>query len=194
MAIAVAFLAMLAWAAPRAGASAFYSGSSDDGSKVFFTTSEQIVTSADTDSSADVYQRSGSTTLLVSFGPFGGTGPFDAVFEGASADGSRVYFTTSERLVEGDTDSARDVYERAGGQTTLVSIASGSQASVGADFFAASADGTRVLFSTTEALLPADTDTASDIYRGRGARRRCSRPAPPMWAPRAGRRPPTRPG
>jgi hypothetical protein len=37
-------------------------------------------------------------------------GPSDAVFEGADADGSRVYFTTAQQLVNGDTDETTDLY------------------------------------------------------------------------------------
>ena len=54
-------------------------------------------------------------------GPRGGNGAFDANFGRRSADGTRVFFETGESLVSGDTDSAYDVYERAGGQTTLMS-------------------------------------------------------------------------
>jgi hypothetical protein len=35
----------------------------------------------------------------------------DVIFEGASADGSKVFFTTTQQLVNGDTDSTRDLYE-----------------------------------------------------------------------------------
>jgi hypothetical protein len=37
-------------------------------------------------------------------------GPSDAVFQGADADGSRVYFTTTQQLVNGDTDDTNDLY------------------------------------------------------------------------------------
>ena len=60
---------------------ACYRGSSADGTRVFFTTDEQLVT-ADTDSSGDVYERSGGTTTLVSTGPAGGNGAFDADLRG----------------------------------------------------------------------------------------------------------------
>ena len=77
--------------------------------------------SADTDTALDVYERAGGQTTLVSTGPTGGNGAFDAFFAGASADGTRVFFGTAESLVSADTDTTVDVYERAGGQTTLVS-------------------------------------------------------------------------
>ena len=35
-----------------------------------------------------------------------------ASYEGASADGDVVFFTTDDQLVPGDTDSRRDVFER----------------------------------------------------------------------------------
>ena len=50
--------------------------------------------SADTDTYPDIYERSGGQTTLVSTGPTGGNGTFDVIFGGASADGTRVFFTT----------------------------------------------------------------------------------------------------
>jgi DNA-binding beta-propeller fold protein YncE len=37
--------------------------------------------------------------------------PMDAIFEGASADGSKVFFTTTQQLTNSDTDTTRDLYE-----------------------------------------------------------------------------------
>jgi hypothetical protein len=37
--------------------------------------------------------------------------PSAAVYQGASADGSKVFFTTTQQLVNGDTDSTTDLYE-----------------------------------------------------------------------------------
>ena len=64
-----------------------------------------------------------------------------------------------------DTDAASDVYERAGGETTLVSTGPvGGNGAFGSLFSGASADGTRVYIQTAESLVSADTDTAADIY------------------------------
>src|SRR5205823_13778250 len=97
-----------------------FSGSSADGRHVFFTTTESLVP-ADTDSSADVYDRSNGVTTLVSTGDIGGNGAFSARFAGATPDGTHVFFETNEKLVTGDTDGSQDVYDRSGGSTTLVS-------------------------------------------------------------------------
>ena len=99
---------------------AFFDGASSDGSKVFFDTDEQLV-SGDTDSTADIYERSGGTTTQVSQGQINGNGAFESYFDGASSDGSKVFFTTDEPLVSDDTDVNTDVYERSGGTTTQVS-------------------------------------------------------------------------
>ena len=58
---------------------------------------------------------------LVSTGPDGGNLDVGAAFLDASTDGARVFFETDEALVSADTDTFSDIYERAGGQTTLVS-------------------------------------------------------------------------
>jgi hypothetical protein len=68
-----------------------------------------------------VYARIGGTVTIAVSGsqctrapsdPGGACGaPASAGFQGANADGTRVYFTTSQQLVNGDTDSTTDLYE-----------------------------------------------------------------------------------
>ena len=70
-----------------------------------------------------------------------------------------------EQLVASDTDTAPDVYERSGGTTTLLSTGPvGGNGSADATFRAASRDGSRVFFETSEQLVSADTDSAVDVY------------------------------
>ena len=144
---------------------AFFAGSSDDASVVFFETDEQLV-AGDTDTSLDVYQRSGGTTTQVSTGSPGGNGAFDAFFRGASLNGSRVFIQTSESLAAADTDTSNDVYERSGGTTTLVSAP--GNGTFAATFDGNSSDGTRVFFHSREQLAAGDTDTSSDVYERSG--------------------------
>jgi hypothetical protein len=153
-----------------------FKGASADGTRVFFHTDEKLVR-ADTDNSyQDVYERSGGSTKLVSAGEINGDEPVDASFQGASADGTRVFFQTTEQLVPSDSDRAQDVYQRSGGTTTLVSagLINGNGA-FPASFGGASADGTRVFFVTSEQLVPSDTDASQDVYqRESGTTRRVS--------------------
>src|SRR5205823_5195512 len=143
---------------------AVYRGNSLDGSHVFFETGEHLV-SGDTDGAADVYDRSGGTTTLVSTGPAGGNGAFDASYRGSSADGSHVFFETPESLTSNDTDSAVDVYDRSGGTTSLVSAGpAGGNGAVDALYEGSSTGGSHVFFRTTEQLVSSDTDSSSDIY------------------------------
>src|SRR5689334_6019766 len=112
-------------------ADASFARASTDGTKVFFV-SEERLTAADTDSSADVYVRdianeADETTELVSAGstscaPACGNGPFNVALRGISADGSHAYFTTEEQLSLADTDSTVDIYSHdlGDGKTTLV--------------------------------------------------------------------------
>jgi hypothetical protein len=147
---------------------AVYRGASEDGTRVLIQTSEPLV-SADTDASTDVYERSGGSTTLLTTGPNGGNGANSATFAGTSADGSHVFFRTSEKLVVSDTDSAVDVYERSGGQTTLVSTGpSGGNGAFNAIFDHVSRDGLRVLFDTSESLVGTDTDPSRDVYERYG--------------------------
>jgi hypothetical protein len=143
---------------------ALYSGSSEDGSRVFFESHEPLVV-ADTDTQTDVYERAASTTSLLSVGPTGGNGPLPATFSGASSDGTRVFLSTDEQLYAADTDAFADVYERWAGVTTLVSrTPTAGNGNFFADFAGNSTDGSRVFVHTDEKLLWSDTDSKLDAY------------------------------
>jgi hypothetical protein len=112
-----------------------------------------------------VYERSGGQTTLVSTGPAGGNGDPDAEFVGSSEDGGRTFFLTEERMVSADTDAFEDVYQRSGGQTTLVSTGpAGGNGAFDIGLVGLSADGTRVFLETDESMMSGDTDTFQDVY------------------------------
>jgi hypothetical protein len=158
---------MLVSTGPNGGSGNFYAAfqrASDDGSRVFFHSSEALV-SGDLDSFQDVYERSGGQTTLVSTGPTDAGAGFPATFDGASADGTRVFFDTAENLVSAATDTFPDIYERTNGDTTLLSIGPiGGNGDYFATFRGASKDGARVFYETDEPLVSADTDTSQDVY------------------------------
>jgi hypothetical protein len=144
-----------------------FAGATPNGSSVFFETKEKILAS-DTDASTDVYQRTlGSTkappiTKPVSAGAINGNGAFDAHFRATSAGAARVFFETNEKLVAGDQDSFKDVYERNAGTTALIS--GGAIGGFDAIFLRASTNGSRAFFATREKLARGDTDSAQDVY------------------------------
>lgn len=162
-----------------------FQGATPDGSHVYFQTTEQL-TATDTDAYLDVYDRSGGTTTEVSLGPNGGNGSYDASFEGASDDGSKVWFITREAMVAADTDGppsngcddsvgnptlkCLDVYERSGGQTTWISTGpNGDNGPYEASFAAASKDGSKVFIQTGEPLTADDGDgVAVDVFERSG--------------------------
>jgi hypothetical protein len=145
-----------------------YAGTSATGQHVFFTTAERL-SSADTDSSVDVYDHVGSATTLISRGQIHGNGAFAAAFAGSSTDGTKVFFETSEKLATTDTDSRRDVYERAGSTTTEISRGQvNGNGPIKASFKGTSANGSVVFFQTAEKLAATDTDANIDIYRRAG--------------------------
>jgi hypothetical protein len=78
----------------------------DDG-RVFFTTTAALVPQ-DVNNQADVYEWEDGVPRLIS----GGTSDISyAVFTDASADGSDVFFTTSQSLVSQDQDEITDLYD-----------------------------------------------------------------------------------
>jgi Tol biopolymer transport system component len=97
-----------------------FAGASSDGSVVFFETAEPLVP-ADSDSSPDVYERSGGETSLVSTGPMAKNGVSNPHLADVSADGDHALLTTEERLTIDDLDTEVDVYDRGSSGTLLVS-------------------------------------------------------------------------
>lgn len=137
---------------------------SRDGTHVAWDTPESL-TSDDTDTSEDVYERVGGVTKLVSDSPTDAAA--DAFVIRISADGAHIFFSTAEALVPEDGDSAVDVYDRSGGATTLVSdrVQAGADENQGAAIRGASDDGKRVFITTKEPLTSDDGDSASvDVY------------------------------
>jgi hypothetical protein len=147
-----------------------FGGASADGSQVFFETNDRVL-EADTDKSQDLYDWSAGNVTLVSTGPSGGNGEGNVTFEGTSPGGDVAFFETVESLVPGDSDSSRDVYQRAAGTTTTVSSGEGGKGNleVPASFEAVSQTGPQVVvFTTAEALTDDDGDSSQDVYARSG--------------------------
>ena len=80
------------------------------GSRVFFESPDSLL-AADTDAGGDLYVNESAALTLVSTG----SANVAASFSGATTDGARAYFTSTEQLAGGDTDSVSDVYQSATG-------------------------------------------------------------------------------
>ena len=137
----------------------------EDGDKVIFMTSEQLV-SADQDTRPDSDMRTGGTTTTL-ISP--GTGDFPSTMGAISPEADRIFFHTNEPLVPADTDGFMDLYELRGNQVSLISPAplggnSSFQPGVSCCPPNVVADGTRVFFVSGESYAASDTDAATDIY------------------------------
>ena len=151
---------------PAGGSANFdasFAGMTPDGTRVYFETREKLVPE-DNDFGCteyiqepipcvDVYERVGNTVRLISQGT-GGNGAHDADFTSVTDDGSRVLFTTTERLAPGDTDNTLDGYMRIGNETQLFPDG----------FGLANENWTKILFTSSTDLLPEDTDRGPDVY------------------------------
>jgi hypothetical protein len=153
---------------------AIYFDAAPDGSQVYFTSTERLVP-GDADMATDVYRRdllAGTTALIsqgaVSCAPGCGNGAVEALFQGASAAGEEVVFSTNEQLAAADTDSLGDLYLRdlVSGTTGLVSTSGACPPATDCTpaFGAISGDGSRVFFETNERLGGGDSDNSSDLY------------------------------
>ncbi len=94
-----------------------------------------------------------------------------------SADSRYAVFATPSPLLPEDADSQADVYRYDAAAATVALVSRGGDGSLGASlnhpnieplysnpYRAMSADGTRILFTTAEALLPQDGDQVDDVY------------------------------
>jgi hypothetical protein len=81
-------------------------------------------------------------------------------------DGSRVFFSTAEALVQSDVNGKVDVYQYDVADGTVHLISSGRSTS-NSYFMDATADGGNVFFLTRDALVGWDTDGSEDLYDAR---------------------------
>lgn len=96
-----------------------------DGSRIFFESPDPVA-GGDT----QLYVReNGETTTQVSASQrsLPGNGPLPARFEGASADGSLVYFRTGAQLVDADDDAYSDLYRYDLATHELIRVSAGQQ-------------------------------------------------------------------
>jgi hypothetical protein len=156
--------------------------SSIDGEHLLIATTTPV-DPADTDTNIDLYRYSSATGVveLVSTGPAGGNGGLDADLglpwddcgspayneaQTMSEDGRYVFFQTDEKLVAADVNGVRDVYER-DVQTETTSLISSGTSTFRSSLLGVAANGRDVFFSTFDALVPQDEDTAQDVYDAR---------------------------
>ena len=144
---------------------------SSDGRYVAFYSFASDLVDNDTNGRADVFvhDRRTGVTERISVGPDGVEGDGASVRPAISADGSVIaYSSSATNLVEGDTNSASDIFvhDRRTGTTERVSVGSGgAQGGAGSFAPAISADGRFVSFySSAPNLVEGDTNGQSDVF------------------------------
>jgi hypothetical protein len=174
-----------------AAQSAAFAGASEDGTKAYFITTQELV-AADTDTTADLYEYdfsrpAGHHVVLISAGdstdPTPGSGADVIGVARLSDDGSRAAFvaggvltTTPNSSGQHPVAGANNLYVANiaidGSQTTkFVGVMPEADSGLwnSADYErqiqASSTDGRYLIFSTHARLTPDDTDGAADIYR-----------------------------
>jgi hypothetical protein len=84
-------------------------GVSEDGSVVFFTTTESLVPEDTDGGRKDVYRWKAGEGLRLVSPP--GRAPYDSAYLDSSPDGTEVYFNTDENILPEDVDpNAKDIY------------------------------------------------------------------------------------
>jgi hypothetical protein len=114
----------------KQNSAAWLLGVSPDGERVYIQTDASLVPedgdAGHEGSSTDGYMLSNGAYTLLTTGPLDSPAPIPNPYDGehqvwASDDGKYVYFETPRALVPEDWDSSSDIYQRADGQTRLVS-------------------------------------------------------------------------
>ena len=140
------------------------------------------------------YEAESGSIVCVSCGRLGGSTRYDSTLPSASlagngttfyngtepgfitADGSRFFFESRERLAPGMTGTGNKVYQYTvgddGGTITPISGGDGPASPAGHDqgedkFAGATPDGSDVFLRTKQPLLPTDQDQLADIYDAR---------------------------
>jgi Tol biopolymer transport system component len=144
---------------------------SADGRFIGYASDAANIVVGDTNAVQDgfVYDVTGGTTTRVSLGQGGVQANAASQVPVFSADGHYAAFQSdASNLVSGDTNARTDIFVRdlVGGTTTRVSVTdSGSQANDSSTGPFISADGTRVLFTSTATnLVVGDTNAAPDAF------------------------------
>lgn len=169
-------------------------GISEDASRLVVVSPERL-TADDRDDRTDLFEMDTRTgeVIRVSTGPSGGNADreiVDSCYNGnglvfASPDGSRLIFETSEDLVPEDDNVLLDVYQRAGGVTTLLSPHPGKPGNV--RWVTGARDGSVGYLETVAQLSPDDTNERPDGFRVRPpAPGVVVGPGPPQGGPRGG--------
>jgi hypothetical protein len=150
-------------------------GAATDASKVIVASPERM-TPDDLDNRSDLFEvdtRTGNVER-VSTGPTRGNADVETVEPGigrsvvfVSPTASRVVFETQEALVDEDSDQAADVYQRAGGVTTLLSLAPEGSTPAPARWVTGSLDGSVGYLRSQEQLTADDRNGRSDDFRVR---------------------------
>lgn len=118
------------------------------GARLILTTDADLAP-GDGDGRADVYVWDGAAARLVP-GLAAVNGVQLAALARVSADGQRIAYRSTERLLPEDADDAADVYRWTDGALELATPATARDV----DLAALSADGSRLLVATAEPLLP----------------------------------------
>ena len=169
-------------------APATFQGASTDGSRVYFTTTAQLL-NTDTDHTNDLYAcdlpsgtqaSTGAANSCASLSQVSGPAPEAKVEEvfSVSEDGSTVYFAASGLLAEnpdalGETAQVGDhnLYAwrtsttHPAGQTTFIARLLGDDLLNSQTHAQSTPDGHYLVFSTSTPFVPTDTDRARDVYR-----------------------------
>jgi hypothetical protein len=162
---------------------------SEDGSRVYFVATGALAANLGTNDAApvagdhnlyvwekDAAHPAGQTTFVAKLE----TNDIPSFGTQSTADGRYLVFDTANKVLASDTDEVTDVYRYDADTGVLLRLSTDTNGSGGNEpgveakltfnvpiwrpHYAVTDDGSTVVFETTEALSPADTDGVTDVY------------------------------
>jgi len=121
-------------------------GISGNGSRIIVA--QKVATDADGNNYWHLYMNIGDSSSTIDLTPGAAHG---VLFDGMTEDGSKVFFTTTDRLLSADTDSSADIYEAevaANGAVTLRLISTGIEGTGNSDSCDPASNGARLYWNS----------------------------------------------
>jgi hypothetical protein len=139
---------------------------SNDGSKVFFSARPQPARVGEI-VQTQLYMRSGGTTVKISEAETPPSEPnlSEVHYEGASVDGSVVYFTTEARLTANASPVGTDLYRYQTANGQLTDLTPNFPAGANVRQVLVSADGNVLYFGANGELVPGSVAGGGNLYR-----------------------------
>ena len=147
-------------------------GVTTDDNQVFFDSDATNLTAGDTNNTSDIFVKNLTTGAVTAVSANAQGAVSNGLFSDLdwfATDGSKAIFDSDgSNLLKGDTNNATDIFEKdlkTGDVTRLSTTSTGAEANGESNFVALSADGSKMLFTSSASnLVTGDTNNQTDLF------------------------------